>query len=94
MGFVQDGTEDLLDSHRHLPVYPLLFLGCPFAPAGRAAVPVPAGSVPQHIPDCIKALLAQHFYETGNTSLLYLFSDVGAELRRLFRYVFEGLWSV
>jgi hypothetical protein len=46
---MQDGAKDLLDSHGHLPSYPLLLVGGSIPPGRRRIVAVPAGSVPQRV---------------------------------------------
>ena len=66
-------TEDLLNPHRHLPAYALLFLDGSVSPTGRAVVCVPAGSVPQDVPDGIEALLSKDLNQAGDTLSLYLF---------------------
>jgi hypothetical protein len=34
---------------------------------------VPAGRIPQDVPDGVEALFAQYLYEAGDARLLYLF---------------------
>ena len=46
MCLIQDRTQDLLDSHRHLPALLLLLGGDSVAPGGRRVVPVLSCSVP------------------------------------------------
>ena len=69
-------TEYLLDPHRHLPADLLLLLDGSIPLGQGRVVPVPAGSVSQCVPDSIEALLAQHFYETRDARLLYLFQGL------------------
>jgi hypothetical protein len=39
---------------------------------GRAVVAVPAGGVPQVVPQAIEVLLTQHLYQIGDARFLYL----------------------
>ena len=71
VGLPQEHAEDREDP-LHVPAYTLLFVGCPTSPGG-GCIPLPAGSVPQHVPCSIEALLAQHFHEAWNASPFYLF---------------------
>jgi hypothetical protein len=76
VGLVKYRAEDLLDPHGHLPAYPLLLVGGPIYPRRWAVVSMPPGRVPQHVSYCVKALLAQHFYETEDSCLLDLFQGL------------------
>ena len=56
---------------------------------------MPPRSVPQHVPDCIKALLAQHFYEAGDTSFIYLSQRFEVRGRGVHRwdFLYPAAWS-
>ncbi|CAA9365852.1 MAG: hypothetical protein AVDCRST_MAG93-7970 [uncultured Chloroflexia bacterium] len=57
VGLIQHGAEDLLYAYRHLPPDALLLLSSAVAPGGWAVVAVPAGRVPEDVPDGVNALL-------------------------------------
>jgi hypothetical protein len=56
---------------------------------------VPSRSVSKDVPDSIQALLAQHFYEAGNTGLLYLFQRSEVRGRRVQRwdFLYPAAWA-
>ena len=58
MRLAQDRAQALLDSHRHLPADPLMLVGSPIPSRGRVVVAVPAGGIPQYVPNHVDALLA------------------------------------
>jgi hypothetical protein len=75
VGLVEHGCDDLLYPHRHLPPLALLLLGGPVAPGGRGVVPVPAGSVPEDVPDSINTLFSEYLYKAEDALALNLFED-------------------
>jgi hypothetical protein len=79
VGLAQDGAEDPVHPHSHLPPDPLLLLGRAVTPEARVVVAVPARLFPREVADGFEALLPEHVHEAGEALTLDLFE--GLEIR-------------